>query len=234
MGLFITQHGVKIYISKYPLDVLKCEKCGNILSERKGIALFEESVIKMILLETLFGEFCQYLDGKLYWTKSKSKEWTDIALSFFREKNKTETIPYVEEQEHMKIDYIWRYDPKRYSINDIELAVEHEGEENDVATLVNKEIQHLVDLKARNKIAIFYPRMGDEKDLIEEIQRKIKSQSDIMKISQEKYLIILGYSTTKKAKRAILFKGFIFNQNGDLEKQMEQAIFQRYNQTSPK
>jgi hypothetical protein len=29
--------------------------------------------------------------------------------------------------------------------------------------------QHLVDLKARNKIAIFYPRMGDEKDLIEEI-----------------------------------------------------------------
>jgi len=188
----------------------------------------------MILLETLFGEFCRYLDGKLYWTKSKSKEWTDTVLSFFRKKNKTETIPYAEEQEHMKIDYIWRYDPKRYLINDIELAVEHEGEENDVATLVNKEIQHLVDLKARNKIAIFYPRMGDEKDLIEEIQRKIKSQSDIMKISQEKYLIILGYSTTKKSKRAILFKGFIFNQNGDLEKQMEQTIFQRCDQTSPK
>jgi len=32
---FITQHGVKIYISKYPLDILKCKKCGNILGEAK-------------------------------------------------------------------------------------------------------------------------------------------------------------------------------------------------------
>ncbi len=200
----------KKFILQYELDFLRCERCGNILSERKGINILEGSAIKMILLENLFGEFCQYLNGKLYWSKSKSKEWTDTVLSFFREKNQAETIPYVEEKDYMKIDYIWRYDPKRYSINDIELAVEHEGEENDVATLVNKEIQHLVDLKARNKIAIFYPRMGDEKDLIEEIQHKIKSHSDVIKISQEKIPHNLGLFNNEKGEKSHPIQRFHF------------------------
>jgi hypothetical protein len=40
-------------------------------------------------------------------------------------------------------------------IYDIELAVEHEGQVKDVDTLLKKEIQHLIDIKAKNKVGIF-------------------------------------------------------------------------------
>jgi len=127
----------------------------------------------------------------------------------------------------MGIDYVWRYNPKRFSVYDIVLAVEHEGQEKEVAILVNKEVQHLVDITAWNKIGIFYPRQGDEKGFIEKVERRIKAQSNDLKLSLEKYLIILGYATTKLGQRAILFKGFIFNGKGDLEKRMESVIFQK-------
>jgi hypothetical protein len=181
----------------------------------------------MILLDTLFDDFCKYLDGKLSWSESKDKEWTETVFGFFSQKNKLEIIPFNEVKEYMLVDYVWRYDPNRYSIYSIELAVEHEGQEKDVQTLIGEEIQHLVDLKARNKIGIFYPRLGDEKDFIEKIKHKIKSQFDDMKLPYEKYLIILGYATTRNARRSILFKGFIFNNQGEIEKQMERITFQK-------
>jgi hypothetical protein len=181
----------------------------------------------MIFLETLFDEFCKYLDGKLSWGESKDKEWTETVLEFFSQKNRSESIPFIEIKEHMSVDYILRYDPNRYSTYDIELAVEHEGQERDVETLINEEVQHLIDLKARNKVGIFYPRLGEETDLIERIQQKIKNQSGDMKLPYEKYLIILGYATFRQGKRSILFKGFIFNNQGEIENQMERIIFQK-------
>jgi hypothetical protein len=178
----------------------------------------------MALLEGLFDEFCEYLDGKLRWTETRRKEWTKIILKFFSEKNQAESTPYIEAKEHMRIDYIWRYDLSRYSINDIELAVEHEHERPKIDVLVNEEIQHLIDIKARNKIAIFYPASGDEKELIEKISERIRAQS--MKHPYEKYLIILGYPTTKEKKRAILFRGFFFDENGEIKDKKERIIWQ--------
>ena len=206
---------------------LKCEKCGEVLKGRETTISLAIKGLEMIYLKSLFEDFCKYLDGKLRWTETKHKEWTDSILKFFSEKNKAEVIPYVEEFNHMMVDYIWRYNPERYSMFDIELAVEHEGQEKDITTLVEKEIQHLIDLKARNKVGIFYPRMGDEKEFIKKIKNRIASQSTAFKINDEKYLIILGYATTKMGKRAILFKGFILDQNGTLQEQMEQTILQK-------
>lgn len=178
----------------------------------------------MILLENLFDEFCEHLDGKLRWTETKRKEWTKIILKFFSEKNQAESTPFIETKEYMRIDYIWRYDLSRYPINDIELAVEHEHERPKIDVLVNEEIQHLVDIKARNKVAILYPASGDEEELIKKICDRIRAPS--IKHRFEKYLIILGYPTTKEKKRAILFKGFFFDENGEIKSKKERIIWQ--------
>jgi hypothetical protein len=216
----------KVYIPRYSLEVVKCKKCGKVIGE-PTIEVFKETVIKMILLERLFSDFCSYQDGKLSWSETKDKEWTDLVLKFFNEMNNAETIPYVEEYNYMDVDYIWRFNPDRYSVYDIELAVEHEGQVKDVDTLSKEEIQHLIDIKAKNKVGIFYPSLGDEKEFVEKIKHKIVSQSPPFQTPNEMYLIMLGYAVRRKGIKAILFKGFIFNQKGDLEKQMEQTILQK-------
>jgi hypothetical protein len=180
----------------------------------------------IVSLEALFTEFCHYLNGTLYWTETKDSEWTKAIWRFFSERNSAEPVPYEEAKNYMTIDYTWRYKPEQFSIYDVVLAVEHEGIENEVNDLTKKEVQHLIDIKARNKIGIFYPRLGDERELLREIERRIQAQSPDLKLMLEKYLIILGYATTKQRVRAILFKGFIFNGNGILEKQMEDVVFQ--------
>lgn len=124
-------------------------------------------------LETLFDEFCKYLDGKLLWSKTKDREWTETIFKFFSNKNKAKAIPFVETKDYMRVDYIWRY-PKEYLKYNIELAVEHEGVERDIPTLLDHEIQYLIDLKARNKIGIFYPNQGDEKSLLDGVGQRIK------------------------------------------------------------
>ncbi len=156
-----------------------------------------------------FGSFCEYIDGKLEWSKTRDKDWTETVFQFFAsERGKQVAAEYLLEiREHMNVDYIWRYDETKMSINDILLAVEHEGIQKKVDILVNEEIQHLVDLRARNKIAILYPSSGDEITLLEKIQKKIKSVSEQIRF-QESYLIILGYATTKEGKRAIQWKAF--------------------------
>lgn len=180
----------------------------------------------MIILSSLFDEFCKSLDGKLRWAKPKGKDWTNTVFSFFSEFNKKESIPYLECKEYMTIDYVWRYDLTRYSVYDIELALEHEGEAYKVDEIIAKEIRHLIDIKARCKICIFYPSHGDEAKLIERISKEIKSQSDLVKLADEKYLVILGYATTKAGRRAILFRGFFFDSRGNLESKKEHVISQ--------
>lgn len=188
----------------------------------------------MIYLNTLFDEFCKYLDKKLKWTQTQKGLWTNIIFEFFSGINKKETIPYTEKKDYMRIDYIWRYAfPNRYSIHDIELAVEHEGINRRIKEIIESEVQHLIDLKAKNKIGIFYISQGSEKKFLEEISKRIKAQSDLFKLFTEnpyiceKYLIILGYATTTpRGERAILFKGFIFNVEGEKEGEMEKIILQ--------
>ena len=177
-------------------------------------------------LENLFDEFCKYLEGKLKWSekRQKSKKWTETVFDFFKELNKGEDPSFVEKREHMLIDYIWRRPMPTFSTNDIELAVEHENEKKKIDKLINEEVQHLVDIKAENKIGIFYVSGGDEKEFIKRIQEKIRQQW--LKLPTEKYLIILGNPTTSQKKRAILFKGLFFNSNGEPKEEKEKIVLQ--------
>jgi len=188
----------------------------------------------MISLNEVFDQFCKYLDRKLEWTKTKKDLWTNIIFQFFSGINEKETVPYTEKRDYMRIDYIWRYAfPNKYLIYDIELAVEHEGINRRIEEIIDSEVQHLIDLKAKNKIGIFYISQGSEKKFLQEISKRIKAQSDLFKLSTEnpyiceKYLIILGYATTTpQRERAILFKGFIFTAEGEKEKEMEKILLQ--------
>ena len=174
-------------------------------------------------IKDLFNEFCKYLDGKLRWS-DKSSVWTHTVFGFFTEYNRKQHVPYVEVKEHMRIDYIWRLDPSKYSRNDIVLAVEHENEVNNIEKLLSEEIRHLIDIKAFNKVGIFYINQGDEKDFINKISKAIKCSTPY---TWENYLIILGYRTRKKKKLAILFKALFLNEKGELVTQEERVIFQR-------
>jgi hypothetical protein len=175
----------------------------------------------------MFDKFCDYLNGKLKWSETKAKDWTETVFQFFSAENaKQIPYPYVELKEHMNIDYIWRYDATRYTINDIDLAVEHEGIEKKVEVLVSEEIQHLIDLRARNKIAIFYPSSGDESPLLEQIQKRIKSVSERYRL-EENYLIMLGYATTKEGKRATLWKACFLDKTGNITQRKERVIVQK-------
>ena len=181
----------------------------------------------MIFPESLFNEFCSYLDGKLKWAKPKGKVWTDTVFGFFSEANKKEPIPYLELKEYMYVDYIWRYDPKLYtSLSGIEMAVEHEGGTYIVNAILADEISHLVDIKARIKVGIFYPSPGDEAALLEGIAKMIRIQSDDVRLGKEEYLVILGYTTTREGKRVIQFKGFIFDNKGEITRKLEHTISQ--------
>jgi len=66
--------------------------------------------------------------------------------------------------EYMLIDQIWL---EQYQ--EIILALEHEHRGANINYLLDKEVSHLIDLRAMNKIGIFYPNLGNEKTLINNI-----------------------------------------------------------------
>lgn len=181
----------------------------------------------MVFLELLFGRFCDYVDGKLGWTEDS--KWTELVFGFFHDENTNPaetTVPFVEVREHMNIDYIWRYDSTKYSTNDIELAVESENQENRVDVLIENEVQNLVDLRARNKVAIFYPNLGDENVLLDKIRKAIKRVSEQCRF-EEKYVFVLGFATRKEGKKAILWKGYFLDKTGEVTSMKERVTFQR-------
>jgi len=171
-----------------------------------------------LTLNELFDKFCEYLHGKIKW-KAPKNERTSLILNFFSELNKSEYRPYKEETEYMQIDYIWR-DVSSFPYQRIVLAVEHENDFN-FESFLGSEIQHLLDIKAENKIAITYPPVGDENRLIREVHERIKKYFLKSHLS-ELYLLILGFPTRKrpkgveKTKLAIRFKGYMFNNKGFL------------------
>lgn len=154
-------------------------------------------------LPKIFEEFCDYLDGKLKWSEKKTG-FTNLIFDFFP-KLKEENL--TEEREYMGIDYILRQKIPKYSTNEIELAVEHEISYRKPKNIIKSEVQHLVDIKAKYKIGIFYPSVGDVGEFKKEIFETLKSAS-YLSVPWEEYLFIFGFPTTKDGIRSILFKAF--------------------------
>jgi len=185
----------------------------------------------VLFLDQIFDKFCAYFEGRLKWHDSDER-WTQEIFAFFSKENAAQIpLPYVENREHMEIDYIWRYNRKRYSINDIELALESENQEKRVDELISHEIKHLVDIRAHYKIAILNPSMGDEDQLIDKISGTIKGVSEGYRIPEE-YLIILAYPTTMSGRRAILWRGYFFDKNGKETNMKEKRVLQRQEDAS--
>ena len=92
------------------------------------------------------------------------------------------------------------------------LAVEYENRCK-IDEFLTKQIQRLIDVKADNKIAITYPTLGEESNLIERIRDKIENCARRYSTS-ENYLIVFGFSTSKRkfergAKRHVIaFKAY--------------------------
>lgn len=176
----------------------------------------------MTLLEEIFNAFCSRLDGKLRWTPPKRK-FSKAVLNFFSNlSDEKENINM--ETEYLRLDYVWRSETEP---NNLVLAVEHENERNNEKFLA-KEVKHLIDVKAYNKMAIYYPNLGDAKDLVNVIQNKIRNS---MKLTvPENYLIVFGYTTRKRrngrSRRAIQFKAYYLNQDGEIIKEDERVVLQ--------
>jgi len=178
----------------------------------------------MKMLEEIFREYCKYFDGKLRWTQRKRK-FTAASLDFFSNLGKLKGN-IREEKEYLRLDYVWH--AEKENSHHLELAVEHENECK-IAEFLSKEIQHLIDVKADNKIAITYPTLGDESDLVGIIQEKIKSAKRKLS-TPENYLLIFGFSTTKtvngRKRRAIKFKAYYIQQDGELLSTDEETVLQ--------
>jgi len=160
-------------------------------------------------LSTIFDKFCDYLDGKIKWSEQKTG-FTKLIFDFFSANIKEENL--IEEKGYMGVDYILRKKIPAYSTDEIELAIEHEISYRNPENIIKSEVQHLVDIKAKYKVGIFYPSTGDEDQFKREIENKIK-QASYLSVPWEEYLFIFGFPTTKEGKRSILFKAFQFTWN---------------------
>lgn len=144
-------------------------------------------------------------------------EWTELVLSYFAEQAKLETAEPI--REYMLVDQVWR---GRWQ--ELVFALEHEHG-TDVNELLTHEVAHLVDLRAKQKVGIFYPNLGDENDLMEGIKKRISSVGLFFPL-QEEYMFILGFSTRKQGRPAIKFKGYILDKTGKQTDLKEAEIFQ--------
>ena len=179
----------------------------------------------MLNLQHIFDKFCENMEGKLS-MDMPSSEWTRIVKEFFIEYCQKSGHYFTMYENYMLVDWIWRSDPKVYSTSSIELAVEHEHKSN-IDKLLDEEVQHLIDIKAVNKVGIFYPHAGDENEFLKKIKSKIENQSSGVKLSwEENFLIVLGYPTKKRGEKALLFKAFFFDKNGGRIDSREKVILQ--------
>lgn len=162
-------------------------------------------------LETIFKEFCNYLEGKIKWSgkeRTFREEITLLVFNFFDEVlSKKEGL--IKTSPYMLIDAIWRYPKPQYTDEGIQIALEHEISKRKISDFLNEEIQRLIDIKASNKIGIFYPSSEpDEKELREGIEMKLKA-SKYLANTGEKYLFIFGRPTKQRGEGIILFKAFL-------------------------
>lgn len=158
-------------------------------------------------LNSIFIRFCDHFEDKLVWAE-RGKTWTDAIITFFSEEAGRHKCR--SQREYMTLDMVWW---SEYS--DIMLALEHEIQERAPPTLLEKEIRHLIDIKAQRKVGIFYPSEADEKSLIENAVIAWL-QGHRLKVANyaEQYMFVMGRPTTKFGRRAILFRRYLFDADG--------------------
>ena len=176
----------------------------------------------MIPLETLFERFCKCMDGKLRWS-GKDADWTAIVREFLKSEAGSQTPPLGFKEEHLRIDFIWRR-PRESLVSQIELAVEHENVTRELKDLFDSELQHLLDIKAVNKVGIFYVNEGDESPFVEGVEKRIRAQH--LRFPHEQYLIIVGRTTRREGRLAIRYKGYFFDAQGHITRRAEHVIAQ--------
>lgn len=138
----------------------------------------------------------------------------------------------IEQRNYLLIDYVWRYEMASYPYSQhILLAVEHENK-GDSDSFLGKEVQHLIDVKADYKVAITYPSLGEETELIRKIRERIGSYTRKLS-TKEQYLIVFGFTTRKKKKGAIRFNAYFIDAQGELLKRKERVIYQRSRSVKP-
>jgi hypothetical protein len=128
----------------------------------------------------------------------KSGEWTQLILDFFKEQAVKHGATF--ETEYMDVDMIWRGEHM-----EIAFALEHEHGTY-VREVLEKEVNHLIDLRAKTKVGIFYPNTGDVKPLVESAEKWIAERTRAVRVVGEEYLFILGFNTSRDRRRVIQFQ----------------------------
>jgi len=188
--------------------------------EKPFIRVMSKSIlILLVYLPKLFADFCEYFDGKLSYSITSTSEWTELVLKFFTEQAVKESFLVIDN--YMLVDQVWRGQNQ-----EIIFALEHEHSGADVNELLDKEVAHLIDLRAGMKVGIFYPNLGDEKILTDNISRRIYYRAINVLIPHEQYMFILGFATRKQGQPAILFKAYFFDDHGKNTDQNEIVIRQ--------
>ncbi|QQG42457.1 MAG: hypothetical protein HYW15_03030 [Candidatus Giovannonibacteria bacterium] len=166
-------------------------------------------------LPKIFDEFCDFLEEKVKWSEKKT-DFTKLIFDFFSKLTNSTQPPFLGVREYMTLDFVMRHKMPEYSFNTLELALEHEISQRKPNDVISSEVQHLVDIKAKYKIGIFYPSVGDEENLRIKIKEKIE-QGKSLSVPWEEYLFIFGSPTTQGGERCILFKAthFIWNKQYD-------------------
>jgi hypothetical protein len=176
-------------------------------------------------LKSLFLDFCERFDNKLQW--KKRGEWNGQILSFFAEK--AENLGYLHLNDYMLIDQVWWSE-----FSDIELAIQHEGHVTKVPQLFVRpdhypqEVRQLIDIKAVRKILIVYVSEADEKSLVYSLTNWLSTHRLKIAWPSEQYMVIIGRSVRKDQRPAILFRRYLFYNNGSkMEEQQDRYLTQR-------
>ena len=158
-------------------------------------------------LDKLFDEFCEHFNNRILW-KGKGKQLSKDIFGFFAAE--AVKLGYrIEKEEYMHLDQVWWSET-----NDIELALEHELQVRRAAKLIQKEVRHLIDIKAHRKVLIAYLSEPDERTLVANVQKWIGTHRFKIFSPQEEYMIVIGRPTTKEGKRVFLYRRYLFNNTG--------------------
>lgn len=144
-----------------------------------------------------------------------------MILGFLQDEG--ESRGYEVRREYLRIDLAWW----NLQQNFIELAVEHESFEKRLPVLLDTEIQHLIDVRAKKKLVVVYPSMGDENPLVEYMGKRINSRN----AERAQYCLMCGHSTRREGKPVMLFNGYFFDEKEWVTKTRQRAISKKSGKT---
>jgi hypothetical protein len=115
--------------------------------------------------------------------------------------------------EFMGLDLVWIKKVEHFIF--IDLAMEFENTVDEPDDIINDEFQKLLSIKSFLKILITYPGEGED-ELINKIAWKLRS--NMLKLNEEKYLIIFGHQGKDKKRMDpwIRFNTYLFDTYGYL------------------